>query len=140
MIHVLVAAHAEAGKNLLLGAELIIGKQPSTHSIEYRVGDDLNALKVQFQGVFSAVGKEDSLLIFVDLYGGSLCNVAALFLSKLPKEQKDRCACISGANLPMVLYALEAREREGVTLEGLKDECLRIGLDGIRDIKKEFRL
>lgn len=140
MVHVLVAAHAEVGRNILLGAEFILGNQPSTHSIEYHVGDDLNLLRVQFQGVLSSIPKEDSLLIFVDLYGGSLCNVAASFMSKLSKADISRCACISGANLPMVLHALQAREQEKIDLAELKDACLRVGKESIRDIKKEFRL
>ena len=140
VIHILVAAHAKVGVNILLGAEFILGQQERTHSIEYQVGDNLNLLKMQFQEVFDGLGEEDSLLIFIDLYGGSLCNVAASFMSKLSKRNAVRCECISGVNLPMVLYALENRDREECGLVDLKEECLNVGLGGIQDIKAEFRL
>ena len=74
------------------------------------------------------------------LYGGALCKVAASVISKLSKRNAVRCECISGVNLPMVLYALENRDREECGLVDLKEECLNVGLGGIRDIKAEFRL
>ena len=52
VIHILVAAHAKVGVNILLGAEFILGQQERTHSIEYQVGDNLNPVSYTHLDVY----------------------------------------------------------------------------------------
>ena len=138
MTHVLVAAHAGLSKSLIVSSELIMGSRPNVHFVEFVTGITIDTLTARFFEVFLRLEQEDKLLILVDVYGGSVGNVAASFISRLALEDRQRCECISGVNLSMLLTALELRE--DLALSDLKEACYRRGKEAIRDIKQEFKL
>lgn len=138
MIHVLVAAHAGLARSIIVSSDLIMGSRENVHFIEFLTGVTVDGLTRRFFDVYHKLEREDELLILVDIYGGSVGNVAAAFLGRLPKEDRERCECISGVNLTMLMTALE--ERDELSLADLRRLCIERGKAAVKDIKQEFNL
>ncbi|HHW02545.1 MAG TPA: PTS sugar transporter subunit IIA [Thermoanaerobacterales bacterium] len=134
MIGVLIVTHGDFGKELLKSAELIIGKQNRTMTLGLFHGDSVDSLKDNISKAIDELNEGDGVLIFVDLYGGSPSNAAAMNLKKNIMDSKVEC--ITGVNLPMILEALTMRA--SYTLSRLKEHCIEIGHLGIKDLYQQI--
>ncbi|MDL2224742.1 PTS sugar transporter subunit IIA [Eubacteriales bacterium OttesenSCG-928-M02] len=138
MIHVLVAAHAGLARSIIVSSDLIMGPQEHVHFIEFLTGVTIDTLTRRFFDVYHKLDAADELLILVDIYGGSVGNVAAAFLGRLSHKERERIECVSGVNLTMLMTALEAREE--LSLLDLKRLCIERGKAAVKDMKQEFKL
>lgn len=107
MVGLVVAAHAPLAGALVEAALQIHGDHLPVRleQVEIRASDPPAAA---FDAVASAVARADSgagVLVLADLFGGSAANVA---LSQLGA---DRVEVITGANLPMILEAVNDAAR-----------------------------
>ncbi|MDR1298466.1 MAG: PTS sugar transporter subunit IIA [Deltaproteobacteria bacterium] len=113
MIGIVIVTHGQLGAELLRAAELMIGGQPKcqTVAIEMNISPDYlsdligKAVKLQEGG--------QGVLILTDMFGGTPSNISLSF------HEDGKVEVLTGANLPMLLRALDLRETAGMTLAKL---------------------
>lgn len=98
-------------------------------SLENGMGADQFA--ENFRKLVSVVGKEDEILLFADLLGGSPLTVSANVLSQ--EGLLSQATMFSGMNLPMVLTA--AMMKDELSTEELKDTLISEAQDGIGEFR-----
>ena len=133
MIGIVIISHGAMGRGLLDAAEMIAGKQEGVESVELKDSDDIEALSGRIAQAASGLTVQD-ILVLVDLFGGSPGNAA---LRTILEGKLESAECVSGANLPMLLEVLMARERLG--LQELAALALKSGQQGIRDMGAAIR-
>ena len=98
-------------------------------SLENGMGADQFA--ENFRKLVSVVGKEDEILLFADLLGGSPLTVSANVLAQ--EELLSQATMFSGMNLPMVLIA--AMMKDELSTEELKESLIPEAQDGIGEFR-----
>lgn len=98
-------------------------------SLENGMGADQFA--ENFRKLVSVVGKEDEILLFADLLGGSPLTVSANVLAQ--EGLLSQTTMFSGMNLPMVLTA--AMMKDELSTEELKDTLISEAQDGIGEFR-----
>jgi len=133
MIGILVVTHGNLGKELINSAELIVGKQENTFALGLYHGDNIDDFREKVAKYIQELDNGEGLIVFTDLYGGSPSNTLAITAKK---PIGVRFECITGVNLTMVLEALTMRKT--LDLSKLKEHCIQMAHQGIRDLKKEL--
>lgn len=98
-------------------------------SLENGMGADQFA--ENFRKLVSGVGKEDEILLFADLLGGSPLTVSANVLAQ--EGLLSQATMFSGMNLPMVLTA--AMMKDELSTEELKESLIQESQDGIGEFR-----
>lgn len=98
-------------------------------SLENGMGADQFA--ENFRKLISVVGKEDEILLFADLLGGSPLTVSTNVLAQ--EGLLSQATMFSGMNLPMVLTA--AMMKDELSTEELKDTLISEAQDGIGEFR-----
>ena len=98
-------------------------------SLENGMGADQFA--ENFRKLVSVVDKEDEILLFADLLGGSPLTVSANVLAQ--EGLLSQATMFSGMNLPMVLTA--AMMKDELSTEELKDTLISEAQDGIGEFR-----
>jgi PTS system mannose-specific IIA component len=136
MISLLVVTHGNLGKELINSAELIAGKQDDVVSLGLFLEDGIDNFKERVHEKILSTDQGEGVLVFVDLYGGSPCNVTAMSMRSQKDLEQSKVECITGVNLPMILEAMTMRK--SMSLRELKNHCMQIGCSGIKDIYQEM--
>lgn len=134
MIGILVVAHGDLSKEIVKSAELIIGPQDNYKALGLKYGDNIEEFESYVLDQIENLNSKEGVLVFIDIYGGSPFNIIAKNLNKLNNSIK--LECISGVNLPIILEAF--LNREELVLSDLKNHCLKIGKESIKDIKQDL--
>lgn len=123
MVIGLIVGHSDFGQAVLHAAESIAG---DIEHIEYVSNDGLSTDDlVEKLRAFCGKNSDDSVLVFVDVYGGSCWRAAKM--ARLPNSN-----IIAGLNLPMLLSFMQKRKSLSF------DELVHvIENDGKRAIKSE---
>jgi PTS system mannose-specific IIA component len=135
MVGILIVTHGNLGLELLKSAELIIGKQTNTYSLGIFHGDSIEEFNKEVMKYIKILDGGKGVLVFTDLYGGSPSNVIALSQREI---QSTKFECVTGVNLPMILEALTIRD--SIELSLLKEHCMEIGHQGIKDLLYQINL
>lgn len=135
MIGILVVTHGKFAHEIVKSGELIIGLQNNYKTLGLLHGDSIDKFKGDVEEAVKILNDGDGVLVFVDLYGGSPFNAAAIGMHNLSK--KVNLECIIGVNLPMILEAFLSRDN--YDLQGLKKYILEIGVNSIKDLKEELK-
>lgn len=98
-------------------------------SLENGMGAD--QFSENFRKLVSVVGKEDEILLFADLLGGSPLTVSANVLAQ--EGLLSQATMFSGMNLPMVLTA--AMMKDELSTEELKESLIPEAQDGIGEFR-----
>lgn len=130
MIGFLVITHGGFGSALIESAELILGKQQAYKSIGIALGDSVDELREQIVLSAKELEQDQGVVVFTDVLGGSTSTSAAMAL------RNQECSCVTGINLPMLLEAFMGQDTD--TKEELVEKCIRVGKDGILDLKKHL--
>ncbi len=136
MISLLVVTHGNLGKELIKSAELIAGKQDDVAALGLFLEDGIDSFKERVNDKIQSLNRGEGVMVFVDLYGGSPCNVMAINMKDQKNLKQSEIECISGVNLPMILEAMTMRK--SMSLRELKNHCMQIGCSGIKDIFQEM--
>ena len=136
MISLLVVTHGNLGKELINSAELIAGKQDDVVSLGLFLEDGIDNFKERVHEKIQSLNRGEGVLVFVDLYGGSPCNVTAMSMRSQKNPEQSEFKCITGVNLPMLLEAMTMRK--SMSLGELKNHCIQIGCSGIKDLYQEM--
>lgn len=113
MNKILIATHGKFAEGIVSSAEIILGNQDNLFFINAYV-DDLT-LDQKFEQFFvEHITEGDTLIIFTDIYGGSVNQAAAKYL------QSKEINIISGLNLPLLLEVIMLADSI-ITPEKLKE-------------------
>ena len=135
MIGILVVTHGEFAHEIVKSGELIIGPQNDYKTLGLLHGDNIDKFKKDVEQAVRDLNDGDGVLVFVDLYGGSPFNAAAIGMHNLANDVN--LECIIGVNLPMIIEAFSCRD--SYDLQGLKNYCLELGVNSIKDLKEELK-
>ena len=106
MIGIVIATHSQLGDALIDAAEFIIGNRPETTvSVSINLNENVDKLRQKIVEGIKKVDQHEGVLILTDMFGGTPSNLSYSFL------EEGRVEVISGVNLPMLIKAVEAREK-----------------------------
>lgn len=137
MVHILIVTHGPLAQALKESSAMFFGA----------MADDLTAL-----GLFPTDGPEelkdriaeavnkiddgDGVMIFVDIFGGSPFNMAALAIDELKNNHKIQC--FTGVNMPLLMESLT--NCETMSLDELKADIEQVAKESIVDLRKAMEI
>ncbi len=104
MIGVVVAAHGNLSEALVEAARLVVPSAEKVHAVSIAQNDDSKTIEANLRAAIAAVGC-DAVLILTDMFGGSPSNIG------LTLHEVGKVEVLTGANLPMVIRALQLGRR-----------------------------
>jgi len=138
MMQVLIVTHANMAAGIVSSVDLIMGPQEGLYSIGLAAGDSFGSFNEKVRNKLAEIVCDDGVLVFVDLYGGTPCNVTAANINREVDGKTPNIECLSGVNLPMLIEALGMRG--AMSLQEIKEHCMGMIADTCKDIKAEFNL
>lgn len=126
MVGIVIVTHGNFGVEILNSAEMIIGNQENVCAISFMPGESFEDLIGKVRIAIEEMKKNEGILVFVDIYGGSPFNSVLRLIDEYGLQ------CIAGLNLPILIEALLSRDC--MDLEQLKDRCLTQCMESIKDI------
>jgi len=105
MIGLVLVTHGTLGHELLKTAEFIIGGLEGCLAVSIDSVRSPESLREAVGAAIAALDKGDGVLVLTDMFGGTPSNISLSFL------ETDRVEVLSGANLPMLLKAVQLRDR-----------------------------
>ena len=110
MIGIVIVTHSELGDALIHAAEFIIGSRPDQiASVSIDINENAAKLRTKIAGGIKSVKKAEGVLILTDMFGGTPSNLSYSFL------EEGRVEVISGVNLPILIKAVDSREKMGLS-------------------------
>jgi PTS system mannose-specific IIA component len=103
MVGGIIIAHGKLAESLLKAAEVIAGKVENVPTISVMGGETTEEIRVKLEEAVKEVGKDDGVIIFTDMFGGSPTNIALSILKEGVVE------ILTGVNLPVLLRFLNYR-------------------------------
>lgn len=103
-----LATHGNLGEALIRSMEVILGEQPQVEALSLQVEDDIEEANRRLREAVKKVDAGDGVLILTDMLGGTPSNLSLALLGQ-PKIE-----VVSGVNLPMLLKATQARQKQGL--------------------------
>lgn len=113
-MQIIIAAHGFLARELLNSAELICGKQQDAQALTFTPGENTDTLTDKYSEYTNNFSPQDSILILVDLFGGTPYNAAAAIAAN-----DARVEVLTGASLPLLLELLMLRNDESMTADRL---------------------
>ena len=110
MIGILIVTHSQLGQALIEAAEFITGKKPdNTIPVSIDINEAADKLRRKIAEGIKAVDQHQGILILTDMFGGTPSNLSYSFL------EEGKIEVISGVNLPILIRADSAREKQALT-------------------------
>lgn len=138
MVGVVLITHGDMAKGMATSIDLIIGKQEQFEIMGLYEGADFDLFKEKVGEAVENVNTGDGVIAIVDLFGASPYNSVAYNMTNF-KEKNIPIRLISGANLPMMIELLLARDSAS-TPDELYKIALSAGKDGIKEALEELGL
>lgn len=102
MIGVVVTAHGELAQALVTTARLVVPSGSKVVAVGIFGQDDAASYELRLQAAVNEVAAQTgSVLILTDMFGGTPANIG------LKMHQPGRIEVLTGANLPMLIKALQ---------------------------------
>ena len=109
MIGIVIVTHSELGDALIHAAEFIVGSRPEQLvSVSIDINENAEKLRTKIAGGIKSVKQKEGVLILTDMFGGTPSNLSYSFL------EEGRVEVISGVNLPILIKAVDTREKTGL--------------------------
>ena len=111
MVGIVIVTHGSLGEALIETAAMVSGRWPENViavSIDGKIGEQ-DDLRNKVSEAIKSVNGHRKVVIFTDMYGGTPCNLSLSFI------KKGHVEVISAVNLPILLRAIDARDRMGFT-------------------------
>ena len=107
MIGVVVAAHGELAQALVATARLVVQDPGHVVAVGIESKDDTASYESRLQAAVTQVQTErGGVLVLTDMFGGTPSNVG------LTMHQAGKVEVLTGANLPMLIKALQLSRKE----------------------------
>ena len=130
MIGVVVITHGRLAGEIVDTVRLIMGQPSHLEAVSFSARESLETLRERAREAIEGFTTEDGCLILTDLFGGSATNITVEYL------KSDKVRILTGVNLPMVMEALQNREK--LPLEQLAVKVRDGAIRGIIDLKEFF--
>ena len=130
MIGILLITHGAFGKELLKSAEMIMGEIECIKALPLYPEDNLEQLRGVIEEEIKVMDQGEGVLVLVDLFGGSPCNVTASCI------RNGNVECITGLSMPMLIKAAEARISE--SLSEIPAQCIDYIAESAIDVKARY--
>ena len=127
---VILASHGQMASGALESAQMILGDQENCDSFCVTVDMDLDKAKRVFKEKTEKLDLSEGLVILVDIFGGTPCNVASAYLLEHPDT-----LLISGMNLPMILTLFTKRD---ASFDEIDEALSNAYAMGFTNINKKF--
>jgi PTS system mannose-specific IIA component len=109
MIGILIVTHPSLGEALIETAEFILGSRPdAVKALSIDINENAEDLRRRITAGIKAVDANRGVLIMTDMFGGTPSNLSYSLL------EEGRIEVISGANLPMLIRAVNYREKKAL--------------------------
>ncbi|MFC0232938.1 PTS sugar transporter subunit IIA [Vagococcus entomophilus] len=95
-----VASHGELAKGMQSTLELFLGTEPDIHYFSAYTQEEPD-IEQEIEKFFSELNEEDQVVIFTDLYGGSVNQKLTL-----ASQNHKNIFIISGFNIPLILEVI----------------------------------
>jgi PTS system mannose-specific IIA component len=106
MIGIVIVTHGQLGESLIETAEIIVGSRPKALiPISIDLNQSAEKLREKIVSGIKEVDKKDGVLILTDMFGGTPSNLSYSLL------EEGRIEVISGVNLPILIQAINIREK-----------------------------
>ena len=102
MIGLVVATHARLAEELLLTAELIVGRLEQAEAVSIGADASVDQARARLAEAVKRVDVGDGVLVLTDMFGGTPANLALTFLD-------EKVEVVTGVNLPMLLKLATGR-------------------------------
>ncbi len=107
MIGIVIVTHGDLAETLIGTAGLINGTRPdAVTAVSIMPGENADTLRDKVIRGIKAVNRKKGILIFTDMFGGTDPNLSYSLL------EEGEVEVISGVNLPLILRAVELRDRK----------------------------
>jgi len=108
MIGLVLVTHAGLAEELLVAAEMIVGKIEMAETVGIKADAKVDVI---MSSITSAVEKVsgDGVIIMTDMFGGTPSNMSLSFL------EENKVEVLTGVNLPMVIKFATERTKVGVS-------------------------
>jgi PTS system mannose-specific IIA component len=103
MIGIVVVAHSDLARELILVAEHVVGKQENITAICIHPEDDVEQCRARIIAAVTQVSVGKGVIILTDMFGGTPSNLAISVM--VPGEIE----VIAGVNVPMLVKLLSIR-------------------------------
>jgi PTS system ascorbate-specific IIA component len=124
MIGILIVAHGGIGEALIHSASHVLGKPLArVRQLGVRLDDKPETILPRVQALVRELDDGGGVLVLTDIYGATPGNVALKLL------EPGRVEGISGVNLPMLIRALDYRDKGD--LAGVVRKALSGGTEGV---------
>jgi len=128
MIHLLLITHGQFASGILDAATLIMGKQRGVETLALTEEDSIDELSNRLEASLVNLNMGcDGVLILVDIFGASPCNIATMSMVKFPNID-----VVTGLNLPMLVEVL--LQRNNLSLPELAKLAEKSGVEGIKKV------
>jgi|SRR6185295_215560 len=97
MIGKLILTHGGLAHELLAAAEVISGPISGIEALSLAWDDTTDQAKTKVAAAIARLDHGEGVLVLLDMFGGTPCNVASTFLAP------GKVEILAGVNLPMVL-------------------------------------
>jgi fructoselysine/glucoselysine PTS system EIIA component len=116
----LIATHGTFASGIKSSLDIIIGSLDNVFLIQAYTGEN-KSIQDEVDAVLQQINKDDELIVFTDLMGGSITNQILQF------ALKDNVYIISGVNLPLLLDVMLADSNTPV------EEVIEAGISNAKD-------
>lgn len=109
MIGILVVTHSQLGEALIDAAEFVRGSRPDdVQALSIDLNENAEKLHNKIAKGIKDVQQNRGVIILTDMFGGTPSNLSYSFL------EEGRVEVLSGVNLPILLKAIDAREKSSL--------------------------
>ena len=130
MINILLVTHGDFGKELLKSSEIIIGNIEDAETISFNLGESYDQLSKEVEKTIDRLTKNDELIVFTDMYGGSPFNAVC-------KSMKNKDFYhITGINFPLFIDI--AVNRSSYSMSEIAEKIIKNGKKSIVFVNEKF--
>ena len=124
MIGIVIVTHSHLGDALIEAGEFVLGSRPqSVVSVSIDLNQNVDRLREKVAAAIKKVSQDQGAVILTDMFGGTPSNISYSFL------EEGRIEVLSGVNLPILVHALDSREK--MTLSELAASLETLGRKSI---------
>jgi len=110
MIGIVIVTHGRLGDSLIETAELILGSRiEAITAVSININEAPDELRGKIVRGIKTVSRKKGTLILTDMFGGTPSNLSYSFL------EEGKVEVLSGVNLPVLLKAVNSREKMELT-------------------------
>ena len=135
MIQILIVTHGPLAEALKVSAGMFFPQASSIATLSLNPQDNPLQLKDRIVTEVRRIDEGSGVLIFVDLFAGTPCNMTALALAELSDIPIQ---CLAGVNLPLVMEALGSLN--SMELPALTAYLTGMAADTILDLRAKLEL